>query len=214
LAKGSAGKNVGKAPPARRRVGRRIIVDAAFQFRMLKPLGVFVLVFVVLAGAFAFFPLYYRAANDPDPVARALLLEQLLTLHIRFWPMFIISILLAGIYSLARTNRVAGPMFKLKRALMQMMVGEYEKIRFRRHDEFREFEDVSNRLAQTIDALNASSQRKTAALEKRLKFLKSRLEVRDLPKTEIMEELEDLIEQIAQVQVVGSAEEKKTEEVS
>jgi hypothetical protein len=203
-------RNVAKA---RRWVGRRVIVDAPFQLRMLRPIGVFAVVFLVLTGAFVFYPLYYHAANDPRPAVRVLLEEQLLSFHIRFWPMFIIATLLACIYTLSRSNRVAGPLFKLKRALMQMIVGDYEKIRFRRNDEFREFEEVANRLALAIDSISSSAQRKTEAVEKRLKFLKSRLEVRDLPKSEVMDELNDLIEQIAHVQVVGTSASEKSEEV-
>jgi hypothetical protein len=208
-------ENKGRAPAAkaRRWVGRRMIVDPSFQYRMLKPIVVFVAVFLVLTAGFVFFPLYYHALKDPSPVVRALLQEQLVSFHVRFWPMFIIATLLACIYTLSRSNRVAGPLHKLKRGLLQMMTGQYDKIRFRRNDEFREFEDVANRLALTIDSITASAQRKTSTIEKRLKFLKSRLEVRDLPKHEIMDELDELIEQIAQVQVVGSGAEEKPEEV-
>ena len=196
---------------ARRWVRRRIVIDSTFQFRMLMPIVVFLVIFLVLSGAFAFVPLYLHAAKDPNPSVRALLMEQLLNFHVRLWPMVGIATFVACLYTLLRSNKVAGPLFKLKRGLMQMMVGEYEKIRFREGDELREFEEVANRLALTIDAITTSSQRKTATVEKRLKFLKSRLEVRDLPKNEILEELEDLIEQVSQVQVVGTG--AKSEEV-
>lgn len=198
---------------ARRWVRRRIIVDSSFQLRMLTPIALFLAVFAILTGAFVFFPLYRHAAYDPDPVARALLGEQLLSLHVRLWPMMVIAALVASIYTLVRSNRVAGPLFKLKRGLMQMMTGEYQKIQFRSGDEFRDFEEVANRLAQSIDALSASSARKTAAIEGRLKFLKSRLEVRDLAKSEILSELDDLIEQVSQVQVIGSGADGPEEEV-
>ena len=164
---------------------------------MLTPMLIFLLVFVVLTGLFAFLPLYSHAANDPNPSVRALLEEQLLNFNVRLWPMVIITTLVACIYTLMRSNKVAGPLFKLKKGLMQMMVGEYEKIRFRKGDEFKEFEDVANRLALTIDSITASAQRKTSTVEKRLKFLRSRLEVRDLPKSEVIEELDNLIEQVA-----------------
>jgi hypothetical protein len=201
------------AGKARRWVRRRIVIDSSFQFRMLVPIVVFLVLFVVLAGAFAFLPLYLHAANDPRPSVQALLMEQLLNFNIRLWPMVVIAALIAGIYTLMRSNRVAGPLFKLKKGLMQMMVGEYEKIRFRKSDEFKEFEDVANRLAVTIDSITASAQRKTSTVEKRLKFLKSRLEVRDLPKSEILDELDELIEHVGQVQVVGTAAAGKSEEV-
>jgi hypothetical protein len=198
---------------ARRWVRRRIIIDSAFQLRMLGPILVFLLFFVVLTGLFAFLPLYSHAANDPNPSVRALLEEQLLNFHIRLWPMVIIATLISCIYTLMRSNKVAGPLFKLKKGLMQMMAGEYEKIKFRKGDELKEFEDVANRLALTIDSITASAQRRTSTVEKRLKFLKSRLEVRDLPKSEILEELDELIDQVSQVQVVGTGAGAKSEEV-
>lgn len=198
---------------ARRWVRRRIIIDSAFQLRMLGPIFVFLLIFVVLTGAFAFLPLYSHAANDPNPTVRALLQEQLLNFHVRLWPMVMIATLVSCIYTLMRSNKVAGPLFKLKKGLMQMMVGEYEKIKFRKGDELKEFEDVANRLAMAIDSITASAQRKTSTVEKRLKFLKSRLEVRDLPKSEVLEELDTLIEQVGQVQVVGTGAAAKSEEV-
>ena len=195
----------------RRWVRRRILVDPSFQFRMLMPIGIFLVVFALLAGAFVFLPLYRNAAYDPDPVARALLGEQLLSLHVRLWPMLGIAALLSSIYTLIRSIRVAGPLFKLMRGLLQMMAGEYQNIRFRRGDELRDFEDVSNKLAATIDSISASNLRKTAAVEQRLKFLKSRLEVRDLPKNEILDELDELIEQITQVRVIGSGSDQSQE---
>jgi hypothetical protein len=212
---GSKKKTQGReaASKARRWVHRRIVIDSSFQFRMLLPIAVFLALFVVLTGVFGFLPLYLHAANDPNPSVRALLSEQLLNFNIRLWPMVIIAALVAGIFTLMRSNKVAGPLFKLKKGLLQMMVGEYEKIRLRKDDEFREFEDVANRLALTIDSVTASAQRKTSTVEKRLKFLKSRLEVRDLPKNEVMEELDDLIEQVGQVQVVGTGAAAKSEEV-
>lgn len=203
----------GTAAKARRWVRRRIVIDSSFQFRMLVPIVVFLVLFVILTGVFTFLPLYLHATNDPRPSVQALLMEQFLNFNIRLWPMVIIAALAAGIYTLMRSNRVAGPLFKLKKGLMQMIVGEYEKIRFRKGDEFKEFEDVANRLAATLDSITASAQRKTSTVEKRLRFLKSRLEVRELPKSEILDELDDLIEQVGQVQVVGTGAAGKSEEV-
>ena len=145
---------VGKARPL---VRRRMIVDSSFQFRMVFPVVLFLVTFAILTGAFVFFPLYRNAALDPSPIVRALLHEQLLSLHIRLWPMMVIAALVAGIFALVRSNHVASPLLELKRGLMQMMAGSYEKIQFRHNDEFREFEDVANRLAQTIDSIASSS---------------------------------------------------------
>jgi hypothetical protein len=197
-------KPPGASGAAQPLVRRRVIVDSAFQIRMVLPIVVFVVIFAILAGGFVFFPMYRNAAYDPSPIVRALLDEQVLSLHIHLWPVLIIAALVAGIYALIRSNHVASPLFELKRGLLQMMSGKYEKIQFRHDDEFREFEDIANRLALTIDSLATSNLRKTTSLEKRLKFLKSRLEVRDLTKNEILTELDDLIKEVGHVQVAGS----------
>jgi hypothetical protein len=193
---------------ARRWVRRRIIVDQALQFRMLVPVVVFTVLFAFLAGAFVLFPLYRGAALDPNAVARILLREQLFSFQLRFWPILVLAGLISGIYALVRSNRIAGPLFKLKRGLMQMTVGEYQKIRFRDGDELVEFESVVNSLAQRIDEISSSSSRKLSAVERRLRFLKSRVEVRDLAKKELLDELDDLLNQVGQVQIVQSDADK------
>ena len=96
-------KNAGEA--GRARVQRRIIVDPEFQWRMVMPIVLFVIIFVVLAGGFVFFPLYRDAAYDPNPIVRALLDEQILSLHIRLWPMLIIAALLSGCAPIASWAR-------------------------------------------------------------------------------------------------------------
>jgi len=175
---------------------------------MLMPVVVFTLLFAVLAGAFVLFPLYRSAAFDPNPVARILLREQLFSFQVRIWPILILAASVSGLYALVRSNRIAGPLFKLKRGLLQMTVGEYQKIRFRGGDELREFENVANSLAQRIDEISSSSSRKLSVLERRLRFLKSRVEVRDLAKKELLDELDDLLNQVGQVQVVQSGADK------
>jgi hypothetical protein len=181
---------------------RRIIVDPSFQFRMLLPILVFVLIQTVLLATAVFYPLHQSAAADPDPAVRALLGEQLLSLHGRFWIVLGLAGVLASLYTLLRSHRVAGPLYRLRRGLLKMAEGEYETLRFRSGDELRDFEGVAERLTQKMRALSGGSARRQAQLETRLNFLKQRIEIQGLPPEEITRELENIVREFAEVQVV------------
>jgi hypothetical protein len=186
----------------RRWVRRRIIVDPAFQFGMLLPVMVFVIVQAVLLGAAVFYPLHQSAEADPDPALRALLGEQLLSLHVRFWIVLALAAVLVSLYTLLRSHRVAGPLYRLRRGLMKMAEGQYETLKFRSGDELRDFEGVAQRLTQKMMALSGGTAHRQAQLEGRLNFLKQRIEVQGLPPEEICRELENIVREFAQVQVV------------
>jgi hypothetical protein len=198
-----------QGPPGkmRRWVRRRIIVNPALQFRMLLPIVIFAVLQGLLLGLVVFYPLHRNAAQDPDQIVQAVLNEQFLSLQVRFWPMFLIAAGSTSIYTLIRSNRVAGPLYKLQRGLMRMSEGEYMNMRFRNKDELREFEPVANRLAQRMEALASGNLRKTSQLEGRIKWLKTRLEMQELSSGEIERELDAILQEFSQVQIVreGSA---------
>ncbi len=187
----------------RRRVRRRMMVNTPFQVRLLKPLLVGGLVLAAMTAGLIFLPLYQSASLDPSPMAQALLREQLLSIQVRFWPLLILAGALAGLYTLAGSGRIAGPLLKLKRTLTQLAMGEFPRIRFRRNDQFREFEEITNRLSERMEQLAASSERKLAAVESHVEFMKSRVQTRDLSKKEILDDLNALLDQVGQVQVGG-----------
>jgi hypothetical protein len=193
-----------QGPPGklRRWVRRRIIVNPAFQFRMLLPIVIFAALQSVLLGLVVFYPLHRNAAQDPDQIVQAVLNEQFLSLQVRFWPMLLIAAAVTSIYTLIRSNRVAGPLYKLQRGLMRMSEGEYMNMRFRNKDELREFEAVANRLAQRMEALASGNLRKTSQLEGRIKWLKTRLEMQELPRGEIERELDAILHEFGQVQIM------------
>jgi hypothetical protein len=198
-----------QGPPGkmRRWVRRRIIVNPALQLRMLLPIVIFAVLQGLLLGLVVFYPLHQNAAQDPDQIVQAVLNEQFLSLQVRFWPMFLIAAGVAAIYTLIRSNRVAGPLYKLQRGLMRMSEGEYMNMRFRNKDELREFEPVANRLAQRMEALASGNLRKTAQLEGHIKWLKTRLEMQELSSAEIARELDAILQEFTQVQIMreGSA---------
>jgi hypothetical protein len=163
---------------------------------MLLPIAVYASIMALLVGTAMFFPLYDNAVRDPNPVVRALLTEQIMTLNARFWPMFFLSAVLTSIYVLVRSNRFAGPLYKLKVVLLQLTEGKYHPLRFRKADALHEFEEVTNRLANRMEALSTGNVKKMAAIESRLQSLKTRLEAQGLPSNEIAMELGILLAQV------------------
>ena len=169
---------------------------------MLLPVVVFAVLQAVLLGVAVFYPLHRNAVQDPDPLAQAILSEQLLSFHVRLWPMFIFAGALASIYTLVRSNRVAGPLYKLKRNLLLMVEGEYRDMRFRQGDELRDFEAVANRLGQRMEALSSGNLRKMARIEGRIKWLKTRLGMEDLHPRDIERELDNLLSELGPIQLL------------
>ena len=111
-------------------VRRRIIVNPSFQFRMLLPIVMFVLIEVLLLAGFLIYPLHRNASMDPNPVVQALLSEQALGLHVKLWPLVGFSAVLASMYTLVRSHRVAGPLYRLQQGLEGMTVGKFERLQW------------------------------------------------------------------------------------
>lgn len=203
-------KQAGEARPqptpgrGRRWVRRRIIINASFQFRMVTPIALFALVLGFLVGGFMFYPLQQNASQDPNPVVRALLSEQVTSLHVRFWPMLALAAIVVSLYTLVRSNRVAGPLYKLRHVLNMLAEGKYPSLRFRNGDELREFEETTNRLAKRLESLAAAHLRRMTTVERRLKWLRARLETQNVPRIEMASELDALLAEFSQVQILGS----------
>jgi len=175
----------------------RIIVNPSFQFRTLLPVGLYTLLFAVLAGGFAFLPLYRELSAEPDPGIQVLLREQLLDLHVRLWPMLGLAALLTCLYVLLRSHRVAGPLFRLSQVLTRMTEGEYTNVRFRKGDEFREFASITNQLGKKMQALSTRHRDVLLSVESRVKQLALRLNNEDLPKTEVQNALDAILAQLS-----------------
>jgi len=91
-------------------VKRQIIVDARFQLRQLVPLAVYCGLLAILLVPAVFYPLYRDAKSDPSRMIRALLSARIISLHAQFWPAFIVATVLASLYAVIRSNRLAGPL--------------------------------------------------------------------------------------------------------
>ncbi len=185
-----SGRAAGKV---RNWVRRQIIVNPSFQYRMLLPIGMFVLVEVLLLAGFLIYPLHRNAGMDPNPVVQALLSEQALGLHVKLWPLIGISAVIASLYTLLRSRRVAGPLYRLQQGLEGMAVGKIERLQFRQGDEFREFEGVAHRLARRMETLSTGKTNRLSRIESRIARLDVRLETEDIPKETLRRELQGVL---------------------
>ena len=176
-------------------VKRQFIVDPRFQLRQLVPLAVYCSLLAILLVPAVFYPLYRDARSDPSRFIRAFLSSRIISFHAHFWPAFILATVLASLYAVFRSNRLAGPLYKLRIVLIQLAEGKSIVFRFRKGDELREFEDIMNRVAKRMESLSAGNARQLSNIQKRVKWLKARIEMQGLDANEICKELDDLLKE-------------------
>lgn len=183
-------------------IRRRLIVDGPFQYRMLLPVIVFTVIQVVLLVMMMFYPLYKTASQEPNQLVQAALFNQVLDVHVCVWSVLAFASLLAGAYTLIRSNRVAGPVYKLRQGLVQLASGEYPKIKFRDNDELREFEPVTDLLSQRLAYLASSNALQLNQFGERLQFLKKRLENQPVSRADVERELNSILVDFSQVHML------------
>jgi hypothetical protein len=197
-----------QSPPERGRawVRRQIIIDPPFQYRMLIPLAVFAAIQTLFLGVLLFYPLHQSTERAPTQLEQAILYDQLLNLHVSFWTTLAITAALTAFFTLYRSNRVAGPLYKLRQGLGRISEGDFQVIRFRSGDELRDFEPVTNRLSQRMEALSTGNSRRMTKLEGRLKWLKARVDMQQLPSAEVSREIELILTELGRIEFLRERE--------
>ena len=183
-------------------IRRRLIVDGPFQYRMLLPIIVFTLIQVGLLLMMMFYPLYQSASHESNQLVQAALFNQVLDVHVCVWSVLGFASLLAGAYTLIRSHRVAGPIYKLHQGLVQLASGEYPKIKFRDHDELREFEPVTDLLSQRLAYLASGNALQLNQFGERIQFLKKRLENQPVSRADVERELNSILVDFSQVHML------------
>jgi len=78
--------------------------------------------------------------------------EELLILHQRIWPAVLFVLVGVFLYTLVFSHRIAGPIYRINKAIEMMLRGECPKrITLRKGDHFQETAELLERLAQQID---------------------------------------------------------------
>lgn len=175
----------------------RFFVNAHFQSQMVMPIALYTLAFGAFALGLVFLPLHHRLDSEPSPDVQALLGEQLFEIELRLLPALGFAAFGAAGYALLLSHRAAGPLFRFARALERMSQGNFEPVRFRKGDFFRELEILANELRGKLQAFAARDRDTLIATEKNLRQLSQRLETTDvIPKGELEKSLNAIADQI------------------
>ncbi|MFQ5663635.1 MAG: hypothetical protein ACE5HL_07380 [Terriglobia bacterium] len=177
----------------RKYLSRRLMVNAGFQLRVQLPLIAFVVLYTALLGV-VFFLLHRSVAAEPDIGIRAILRAQVELLHYRLWPLLGIAAAIAAYINLRESRRVAGPVYRLHRALNEMAEGEYKSFRLRHGDEFRFFEDDVALLTQKMKLIATRNRDILFMVHTRLKKLAERLAAQEgIPRGELQEAVQAML---------------------
>ncbi len=182
----------------RRAVRRRLIVDPGLQLRAQIALLVFAGVYALLLALLVFVPLHRSVAAEPDLGVRAILGAQVTQLHFRIWPLLGIAGVLAFYVGLRWSLRVAGPLFRLHRTLVELATeGETRPVRFRRSDEFCVFEEDLIQLNQKMKMVATRNRDILFAVQAHLKKLAKRLAADEIiPRADLEEAVYAMLAQL------------------
>jgi hypothetical protein len=188
--------------PARRFHRRRVVINLKLQARLLAPILVYTVLLGVLVTACVIFPMESVALKDPEPAIRGILSQQVVVLNFRFWPVLILSALLASIFSVIRSNRLAGPLFRLRQVLDMMSKGRFLRLKFRKGDELHDFEEITNELSRKLEALSIRNGQKLTSLERRMQWLIMRHKTEEIEKEDMARELETVLGEVRQIETL------------
>ncbi|MBI2115618.1 MAG: hypothetical protein HYT85_11110 [candidate division NC10 bacterium] len=137
---------------------RQVIVDLPFQLKC----GLFtvgsVLVYTLVFGFLIFYPLQQELTAAPSIQERARIAREILAIHRRIWPGMLTVSLLAGLHLFVVSHRIAGPVYKVRRTIEEMLRGKLpERFTLRRTDAFRHLEEVVRALADHLRDFSARS---------------------------------------------------------
>ncbi len=132
---------------------RKLLIKPSFQLKYAVYIASFLLIYTILLGFLIFFPLQKALEASTSLEERAAISREILVIHKRLWPGFFAVILLVGLHSIVTTHRIAGPLFRVEATLRKIIQGDFsQRIKLRRHDEFIEFEELVNQLAEMLEA--------------------------------------------------------------
>jgi methyl-accepting chemotaxis protein len=112
------------------------IVDRSLQYRLLALVIIYTATVVVFLGICLFVPDILDMLNeDLGLEVRAAAAERLLSIHARVWPAIIALVCLFGIHSIRISNRLFGPLYRLRWAFGNICKGDLSfRMTFRKGD--------------------------------------------------------------------------------
>jgi len=158
---------------------RKKIIKPRYQLKLACFVVIFLLLYSVVFGFAIFYPLAaeLRGPGVVEDQARAAFV--VLGLHETLWPALAFVLILAFIGTILFSHRVAGPIYRLEKAVDAFLRGDFtERIRLRKTDEFKEIESVVNRLSSFLDGAKTADERFHAELREKLFAISAMLEAK------------------------------------
>ncbi len=172
---------------------RTFIVDRGFQFEMIFRAACYCAGLLMVLAAGAYYPLIVRirSGRDDNDAATAMLY-----MHEHLWPVALLCVILAMIISIHLTNRIAGPLYRMKRRLVLLGTGVFARPTVTRKrdylkDEVVVLNDAIESVAMATDEIKAAEREVSLELESCLGLL------RDYEREELNEAIARLEEKTA-----------------
>ncbi|MFZ3073101.1 MAG: HAMP domain-containing protein [Thermodesulfobacteriota bacterium] len=143
---------------------RNKVINPGYQLKVAFTVAISLLVYSFILGVVIFYPLFTQLSSQEGNAAIA---AEILALHKRLWPAVLVISILVFIQTIFASHRVAGPVYRLEKALEELARGNYkERVRLRKGDEFVEIEQLVNTLAESLgNAKAADAAARAGAVE-------------------------------------------------
>jgi len=178
---------------------RQLLILKTFQIRYIALVLVFMFVVAFLAGYTVYVTTWIMfgeklAAVYPQGLLREIVEKVNLVLLLRLLLITPLVIVVGLIFS----NRIAGPIYSMKRFLRKVSQGHYEgRLTFREHDELQDVAEEVNALVSGLEAAKNRRKEKSDVLKKEIEALESAIYFNKYDSKEIMEKLAVLKEMAA-----------------
>lgn len=178
---------------------RQLLILKTFQIRYIALVLVFMFVVAFLAGYTVYVTTWIMfgeklAAVYPQGLLREIVEKVNLVLLLRLLLITPLVIVVGLIFS----NRIAGPIYAMKRFIRKVSQGHYDgRLTFRENDELQDVAEDVNALVSGLEAAKNGRKEKSDALKREIEALESAVYFNKCDSKEILEKLAALKEMVA-----------------
>jgi signal transduction histidine kinase len=130
---------------------KNYFIDKQFQTKYFLITILLLLIYTFIFTAVLFFPSILTLYFDSSIEEKTEAARTFLVLHNTVWPTTGVVILIFGFLSIFLTHKIAGPVYRIKHALTELIDGNFGiKIRLRRWDDFQALAEQVNILSETL----------------------------------------------------------------
>lgn len=193
------------SPEKAKREREPLLIDMGFQMREIVPLLLFAGVYAVLLGMVLFLPLQEKIAAEPDMGVRLILQEHVEEIHLRLWPLLLVSGFAAGYFRIYRSLRVLKPVYRLHHTLGEIAAGEHPAFRVLPREEFRFLEDDIAQLNQKMKLLSSRNRDILLNIHTHLRKMNDRIASGEIvPRADLEEFLAGIRAQLEKAPEIGA----------